>query len=81
MCDLNILGTHMEASVHLFRNRAMTKRLGNRYGLQLMRHHMFLASKKLTIFTPMNKGVGIRDGSGQKNPYLYVFPMSDLATA
>jgi hypothetical protein len=36
------------------------KRSGDRYGLQLIRRHIFLVSEKLTTFTPMNKGVGVR---------------------
>jgi hypothetical protein len=45
----------------------------------LMRQHVFLASKKLTTFTAMNKGVGVGYDSWQKEPLLYVFPMIDLA--
>jgi hypothetical protein len=51
----------------------------DRYGLQLMRQHVFLASKKLTTFTAMNKGVGVGYDSWPKEPLLYVFPMIDLA--
>jgi hypothetical protein len=47
------------------------KRLGNWYGLELMRWHMFLASKKLAPFTTMDQGVSVRYGGGPIEP-LYV---------
>jgi hypothetical protein len=35
---------------------------------------MFLASKKLTNFTSTSKGVGVRYGSGPKEPLLVCLP-------
>jgi hypothetical protein len=34
----------------------------------LMRRHMFLVSKKLTTFTPTDKGVSVKHSSGPKEP-------------
>jgi hypothetical protein len=44
------------------------KRLGNGYGLQLMRWHMFLAGKKLATFTLMYDRVSVRHGGEPKEP-------------
>jgi hypothetical protein len=40
------------------------KRLGDRYGLELMGRYVFLVSKELATFTTTDQGVGIRVGSG-----------------
>jgi hypothetical protein len=50
------------------------ERPSDRYDLQLMRRHVFLASKKLTTFTLTNKGVGIEYGSGPKEPMHVCLP-------
>jgi hypothetical protein len=44
------------------------ERPSDRYGLQLMRQHVFLVSEKLTTFTLTNKGVGVGCISGPKEP-------------
>jgi hypothetical protein len=35
------------------------KRPGDRYGLEMMRWHIFLASKELAPFTTMDQGIGV----------------------
>jgi hypothetical protein len=50
------------------------ERLGDRYDLHVIRWHVFLASEKLTTFTPMNKGVSIEYDSGPKEPLLVCLP-------
>jgi hypothetical protein len=50
------------------------ERPSDTYGLQLMRRHVSLAGKKLTTFTPMNKGVRVRYDSGPREPMPVCLP-------
>jgi hypothetical protein len=55
------------------------ERPGNRYGLQLTRQYVFLASEKLATFTSTDWELASDTTVGQKDPCLYALPMRDLA--
>jgi hypothetical protein len=52
MCDLNIMGTRMEASVHLFQNRGMTQlhhRGGDTHGKEVLIGTFFLNGHPIIV--------------------------------
>jgi hypothetical protein len=56
------------------------KKSGDRYGLELMRWHMFWVREELAPFTVIDQGVSVRDGSGPVEPHPICFAHKHACT-